>query len=322
MRLSIIIPVYNAAAWLEKCLKSAVSQKLTPDDYEIICINDGSTDNSSDIIKNFIKKFSQIKLIEQKNAGVSEARNAGINFATGDYVTFLDSDDWLAVNSLPKIISLLVEKDIDVLYATLMRVDANGKELGLIENPGEENIVDFGILHGRRTFPPTFYKRSIIGDIRFSKAIALGEDTVFNACVQSRAKRVSVFSGVYYNYLIRNNSLSKQGQSSEAYIGFMTAIETLENFRKSENMESPEEVRYFDTVIKIFITRLLDLSIIPNMDIKRYHEMVNLLKKLNKAPLLKDFEQKYKFVSGSAFLFSLSLTKNHLKTTIYNKIKK
>ncbi|MBQ8256263.1 MAG: glycosyltransferase, partial [Alphaproteobacteria bacterium] len=95
-KLSVIIPVYNVAEYLAECLTSVCNQTLT--DIEIICVNDGSTDNSGDILQDFAKQDTRIQIINQENAGLSAARNSGLNYSTGEYITVLDSDDWIALD--------------------------------------------------------------------------------------------------------------------------------------------------------------------------------------------------------------------------------
>lgn len=117
MKISIIIPFYNAEKYLSLCLDSIVSQDLT--NYEIILVNDGSTDSSLAIAKNYVTRFNFIKLIDQKNCGVFLARNKGLIEARGEYVTFLDSDDYLKENSL-SIFKTMVDKDCyDIIFFDL-----------------------------------------------------------------------------------------------------------------------------------------------------------------------------------------------------------
>ena len=101
--LSIIIPVYKVEAYVEQCLRSCVEQEtLSPDDYEIVVINDGTPDNSWPICERLAETFPQIRLFTQPNSGVSVARNKGINEAQGDFVWFVDSDDWIEPGCLSK----------------------------------------------------------------------------------------------------------------------------------------------------------------------------------------------------------------------------
>ena len=95
-KVSIILPVYNVEKYLSQCLDSIVNQTLK--DFECICINDGSPDNSLAILKEYASKDSRIKIINQENKGQSSARNVGMNFSKGKYIAFIDSDDWISTD--------------------------------------------------------------------------------------------------------------------------------------------------------------------------------------------------------------------------------
>lgn len=103
MKISVIVPIYNVESYLEQCLQSIVAQTYT--DLEIILVNDGSTDQSVKICENFVQRDSRVKVIHQINGGVSSARNTGIKAATGEYITFVDSDDWLEKEMYQNMIS-------------------------------------------------------------------------------------------------------------------------------------------------------------------------------------------------------------------------
>jgi len=113
--ISIIIPVYNTALYLSECLESVYTQTLH--DIEIICINDGSTDNSLQILKNFQHKDARIKIIDQKNAGVSAARNAGLQIATGTYAAFVDSDDTISSEFCETLVNAAEVSKSDVVFS-------------------------------------------------------------------------------------------------------------------------------------------------------------------------------------------------------------
>lgn len=110
MMFSIIIPVYNVERYLEACLDSVLGQSFQ--DWEAICVNDGSTDRSTAILKDFAEKDDRIKVIDQPNAGTAKARNTGLRAAQGDYIFFLDSDDWLELDSLRIIADHLNGEDV------------------------------------------------------------------------------------------------------------------------------------------------------------------------------------------------------------------
>lgn len=113
MKISIIIPVYNVSKYINKCLDSIINQTYT--NLEILIIDDGSTDNSLDICNSYAKKDHRIKVIHQKNSGVSKARNIGLSFITGDYVMFIDADDWLELDACFLLIKEIISKKKDII---------------------------------------------------------------------------------------------------------------------------------------------------------------------------------------------------------------
>ena len=124
-KLSVIIPVYNVEEYLEECLNSVCNQTLT--DIEIICVNDGSTDNSGDILQDFAKQDTRIQIINQENAGLSAARNTGLKYATGEYITFLDSDDWISLDYYETLYNSAKENDADIAVGNVISWFHNAK---------------------------------------------------------------------------------------------------------------------------------------------------------------------------------------------------
>jgi len=116
-KISVIIPVYNTEKYLKECLESIINQTLT--DIEIICINDGSTDNSLDILNSYANSDKRIKVFSQKNQGQGTARNYGMKIATGDYIHFMDSDDILELNTFEDSYRICEEKNLDFIFFKL-----------------------------------------------------------------------------------------------------------------------------------------------------------------------------------------------------------
>lgn len=108
--ISIIVPVYNVEKYLPQCLDSIIGQ--TYSNIEIICVNDGSPDNSIDILTDYAHRDSRIKIVSQKNKGLSSARNTGLHYASGDYIMFVDSDDWIELDTCEK----ALQEDVDVVF--------------------------------------------------------------------------------------------------------------------------------------------------------------------------------------------------------------
>ncbi len=120
-KISVIVPVYNVERYLSRCLDSILSQ--TYSDIEIICVNDGSTDNSADILSDYAARDSRVKIVTQKNSGLSVARNIGLKHATGQYISFIDSDDWIDVEYYEYLLGQIEKHNADIAVAAMRTVN-------------------------------------------------------------------------------------------------------------------------------------------------------------------------------------------------------
>ena len=226
MKLSVIIPVYKAEATIRRCLDSLLNQPHN--DVEIIVINDGSPDTSGDICQEYAKKYSEIRYVEKENGGVSTARNMGLDLATGDYVVFVDSDDWVYDNFFSTIENNLSKNDWDLFQYSQNYTD--GKEekpriQGNFKSDNHKIIFDKlieGMCHKHINKPiDKVYKRSIIeeNNLRFHKDLCVGEDRTFNIAFSLHVKKwciipdliywVSLENGEYWRmYVLIENALS------------------------------------------------------------------------------------------------------------------
>ena len=114
MRLSIIIPAYNVDQYLDRCIESCESQDIHQNDYEIIIVNDGSCDKSLNIANALANKYSNVNVISQENQGLSIARNTGMTLAKGNYIWFVDSDDYIVKNCVGSVLALCEKNDLDI----------------------------------------------------------------------------------------------------------------------------------------------------------------------------------------------------------------
>lgn len=135
-KLSIIIPAYNAEEYIENCLLSCISQDLEVKDYEILVVNDGSKDNTETLVNNYATAHANIVQIFQENKGNGAARNTGVENAKGEYIYFLDADDYIAHNTLGKLIGLVLENDLDLLGFSSINVTDSEKKIPS-QNPKE-----------------------------------------------------------------------------------------------------------------------------------------------------------------------------------------
>ncbi|MBF8457261.1 glycosyltransferase [Kaistella sp. G5-32] len=322
MKLSIIIPVFNSEKYLNECLASAFSQDLMASDYEVIIINDGSTDRSKQIILNFKLNHENLIFVDQKNQGVSTARNAGLKIASGEYITFMDSDDKIVQDSLSQMIAYIEKYSLDILYGKIETYDEQGNYLNFFTAIGEIDNVKKGFEHKRRTFPPTFYQKEIIKELSFNSKISFGEDTVFNAKAQAFANRVSYFDLPYYQYTVRENSLSKQGDSNKAFEGFLLAIKDVREFQNANFHQDMEAKNYFDKVYFIFVTRIVELNIFPTMHKVKYLLLKNFLVEQELNYILNPLQFKYPYVHQSFFRFATYQKFLNLKSKVYRLLYK
>lgn len=322
MKLSIIIPVYNAEQYLKKCLESVFQQNLKPEDFEVICINDGSTDKTQQILEEFQKKYTNIILENQENFGEAISRNKAISLSKGEFITFLDSDDYYDALTLSKALQIIASQNLDILYLKMNHFSEDYQFIQSLPNLSENEILS-GLKHERRPFPATIYKKSVIGEIQFPLNIIVGPDSVFNALVQSKAKRVSFSSDLVYNYLVRPNSLSKKAITEEGYQGFINAITILDEYKNQHfSPENKEAQQYFDKVILVFVTRIVELHILPNLYQPKYKELKKLLSEKGYWHLAKTIAEKYPYFDTSFSKMARHQKKLIFKTKVYQLLQK
>lgn len=321
VKLSIIIPVYNSEKYLDKCLESVCHQNLSENEYEIILINDGSVDRSKEMIAQFAVKYSHIVFINQENQGVSVARNAGLAIAKGDYITFIDSDDSIYPGSLRNILSYIFENDLDILYGKIEHVDELGNHLSFFPDIGAQDVIKKGVHHDRRTYPPTFYRKLLIKDIKFNKEISIGEDTVFNAMAQSLAEKVGYFAAPYYLYTHRENSLSTSENYRKKTIDIYLASKTLQDFQHEYFPKATSvETRYFDEVQKIFFKRIIEWGVYRNLTKEEFMKLSQFAVENGRRNLLRELSKEYKMVDRSFIWFYISQKLQIIKQIVNKKL--
>ncbi len=219
VKLSIIIPVYNSEKYLRQCLDSAMNQTLT--DIEIICINDGSTDGSLKILEDYAQKDNRIKIISQENQGISITRNVGIAQAVGEYVAFLDSDDYMALDYCEKLYTRGKETNSDIVVCEniysikkkkirlFLKMDKNIETCSLKEKFECLYLPDFCYVWNK------IYKRESIKNIQFKGMY--WEDIYYTCEVLEQCSKLSVATGTAYYYRFNNNSVSRTYSNAHLY---------------------------------------------------------------------------------------------------------
>jgi len=210
--LSIIIPVYNVERYLPMCLESVVQQHLS--DYEVILVDDGSTDISGTICDEYVEKHLEFKVIHKQNQGVAAARNTGIREATGEYIMFLDSDDFLVPNAITPLLEIAEKNNLDVLgfaYVTVPENIINAPQTDQFKSQNIEvfNGVDYIARHNY-TAQVWWYivrRKVIIDNGLFLPVGHVLEEAAFNLRLFMSAKRLAQVENIVYCYRERSTSI-------------------------------------------------------------------------------------------------------------------
>lgn len=240
--ISIIIPVYNVEQYLQDCLDSVVAQGCS--DYEVICINDGSTDGSLTILEEYQQKYPQITIISQPNKGLSAARNAGIQAAKGDYIFFLDSDDWIEPDTLEILAEKLSGEDLVCFNGRRYFEDGTTEEPdgGIEENQltGWEYYNKYALVSRKFHFVCTvlrLYRREYLlkNDLFFEEGI-YHEDNLFTPLACYYAKSVKVIPDILYVYRIREGSITQTANVQRLFDMITVANKLSDFFIPVENL--------------------------------------------------------------------------------------
>lgn len=262
-KISVIVPVYNAEKWLKRCVDSILNQNY--DNFELILVNDGSKDNSGAICDEYANYDARVKVIHKENGGVSDARNAGIDKADGDYITFVDSDDELKNGFFENAFSKIENEDwyISGISELLKQGDKIIERNSKINESRYMTVVDL-YNNCERDFPiillkgpcHKFYKRSIVteNNLLFDKTLSLGEDLFFNIQYVKFAKTVFFDEAIYYLYHKENeNSLTtkfypnKYEEALKIYDNWRSALEQI---GVSNEAKCWFENLYFGTMVR------------------------------------------------------------------------
>ncbi len=202
MLISFIVPVYNTELYLEECLDSLLNQDISHDEYEIICVNDGSTDGSAEILHKYASEYDNLVVIDKENGGVSSARNAGIDVAKGKYIWFFDSDDVLKSNSLSDLKSIIIENNFDRIRVGLFVFSGDvSNYINDIELKTNSNAVDAYVWSSLLSL--SFIRKH---NCRFNTDLAYSEDGVFVFETNIHLPTIFVVDKPLYLYRQRENS--------------------------------------------------------------------------------------------------------------------
>lgn len=337
--LSIIIPVYNTEAYIRKCLESVF--KSLPENTEVIVVNDGTKDNSEIIIKEFEEKYSdKLIYLKKENGGLSSAKNLGLLKATGKYIAFVDSDDFIDENMHSNMLKTALENNADMVYCDIEEVFENNKVIYInCSNDARDTdflkAIDVNLM---ATSCNKLIKKELFENLNYPEGLN-NEDVAVTPILFARSKKIIKINKPYYKYYQRTGSIQNSGFSSKRFVMFETVrlcIEKSKEFNKDIQEQikgslythqilalliypiSKEKLKKRKELTKEFCDKILNMfgdDFFENIYVKEY---ANLLGKNLLLRLLK--ENKYKEISYLLsyynFIEKILLTKNRINNQI------
>ncbi|WP_216829046.1 glycosyltransferase [Alkalihalobacterium elongatum] len=259
-KVSIILPVYNVESYLERCLGSLLAQTMS--DFEIIAVNDGSTDKSLDILNEYASKDQRMKVIDKENGGVSSARNAGLEVAKGDYIGFVDPDDWVDKEMYEVMYKTALIDRADIVMCSYMRefgshtkekqfnlpekVSYKGREvqqkiMRRLVGPLKEEVANPELLDAWGTVWSKLYRTEIIkaNNLTFTDLNVIGtnEDSLFNIQAFYYTKSFTFINKPYYHYWRANSSSVTTGYKPQLIEKWLNLFQIIEEFLKEKKMD-------------------------------------------------------------------------------------
>lgn len=312
--ISVIVPVYNVEKYLERCVKSIVAQ--TYKDLEILLIDDGSTDKSGKMCDDFQQTDSRIKAFHKQNGGLSDARNYGIEHSAGEFISFVDSDDYIDEKMLETLHRLITENDADLAVCSAMDV-FEGKEVTQVKEIKEFNlnkVESYKYMLRGDGIPSAcnkLYKRQTVGNVRFPVG-KLYEDGFFTPQILKRVEKTAVTSKPMYYYFRRADSITTKPFRK----GDLDVIEAYDKCVKQVKELCPEALPYAEFRYRNAYFNVLDKMLMRDdcKEIPEYKQVVKYLKK-HTAQIVKDPGfGKMRKIAAVALKFSVPLYKKILLT--------
>lgn len=275
MKVSIIIPIYKAEKYLPACLDSVIRQTYT--DLEIILVDDESPDRCGEICEEYAGQDSRIKVIHKKNEGVSKARNAGLAVATGEYVQFVDSDDYLENNMTQRLVSAMEEQNADLVLCGFYEKNLNFSRVSKSEEtPGIYHVKDFvkNIMNNPYSFHygvlwNKLYRREKLENVFFHTDMDFGEDFIFNLQYLKAVKNIAVIEDPLYYYVRYNmDSLmyvqTKGKEEFEKYLVYLQKrlliFHRYREFYKDMELYENHINQVNDYLLKVYISEKMEIK--------------------------------------------------------------
>lgn len=303
--ISIVIPAYNAGKYIEKCLQSIIYQNYK--DIEIIIVNDGSTDNTREICEKFVNQDSRIKLINTENRGAGSARNTGIDVAKGEYISFIDSDDYICPNYYSRMYGMIKDGNADIVEGHYKRV--SGYDEDVFTNTGKlqeyTNIEKLLILYGDDEVEyinsvivtNKLYRRNLFKEIRFPVNRIIDDEFIIYKLIYNSKKIIST-SDIMYAYVQSEESVMRASFKEKRVHDTLDVYDEVYEFFKDKGN---------DRLIEKILIRYLKYGI-------------ELTQKTSKSKDIIDKNKTYEYIRNK-FEEKSSIAENKIEQNEYNKIK-
>ena len=293
--------MYNVAEYLERCINSVYDQDIDESKFEIILVNDGSPDNSVEVATLMTKNRTNVKIISQKNKGLGGARNTGIDYAQGDYLLFLDSDDYLKENSLKNIVTLAIENKLEILEFGAIGVSEKGHEVYRNSKSTDTVVSGFEYLDNINYMNSAcnkLYALSFLNKyaLRFKERIFI-EDFEFNTRAFYYAKKVQAIANILGCFVQTANSITRN-VNSEKNLKMVEDIQEVidltlkfekekSNFRPNTNKIFKERIAFLTVTLlynlmKLSIDKKQRKLIIENLKQKKLYPIKTPVRNKNK----------------------------------------
>lgn len=303
--ISIVIPAYNAGKYIEKCLQSIIYQNYK--DIEIIIVNDGSTDNTREICEKFVNQDSRIKLINTENKGAGSARNTGIDAAKGEYISFIDSDDYICPNYYSRMYEMIKAGDADIVEGHYKRV--SGYDEDVFTNTGNvqeyTNIEKLLILYGDDEVEyinsvivtNKLYRSSLFKEVRFPVNRIIDDEFIIYKLIYNSKKIIST-SDIMYAYVQSEESVMRASFKEKRVKDTLDVYDEVYEFFKDKGN---------DKLIEEILIRYLKYGI-------------ELAQKTSKSKDIIEKNKTYEYIKNK-FEEKSRIAENKIEQNIYNKIR-
>ncbi len=320
MMISVIVPVYNAEKYLGKCVNSILNQDYK--DIELILVDDGSKDSSPAMCDEFAKQDKRIKVVHKENGGPAKARNTGLDIAKGEYIAFVDSDDWLEPDMYSHLIELIKINNADMAFCEIALNHANGEIIKKHRVDGELVMTRLEAMAHRfdgsdiisDSLVNKVYKKSVFENVRLPEDRCIGEDSSTVYRLVDNSNIIVASERIGYNVRKEGESLTR-GTYSPRYLGGIITFKEMAAF-----LSSKEEYKKYVSVANSYIAGAIFFNAgeMYGVDFEGKNETEKYIKKCSKELLLSDVG----LSSRNKLLLNLISVSPKLFGVIYKKVKK